>query len=127
MKFNIIGFSNSSPKEYKHCVIHAGVRLIQALDDPDKLFCPTCGMSYLPKDTASEDQYVSRFGPQQTKIISPKKQKKYYSQDGNEITDPDLIAEIHKGAHVISYHEFMPENINSETNTRAKTMARKRD
>ena len=125
MKFNIIGFSNSNPKEYKHCVIHAGSRLIQSIEDPDKLFCPQCGMSYLPKDSVPEDQYVSRFGPQQTRIITAKKQKKYYDKSGNEITDPDLIQEIMRGANVIHYREILPQG-SSETNITDKRFPRTR-
>ena len=113
MKFNIIGFGNSNPKEHKHCIIHPAVRLVQDLQDPDKLFCPTCGYSYLPNETAPDDVYKSRFGPQQTKIITPKKKKKYYDQSGNLITDETLIQDIQQGAHVISYHEYLPEDNNT--------------
>ena len=47
------------------------------------------------------------FGPglQQTKIITPKKKKKYYDQSGREITDPTLFNDIMQGKTVISYHE----------------------
>lgn len=112
MKFNIIGFSSTPPTKYRHCVIHPGRRLVQDLQDPDKLFCPECGTPYLPNDTSAEEEYRSKFGPQQTRIVTAKKKKKYYAKDGNEITDPDLIAEVERGANVISYHEWKPEDTN---------------
>lgn len=42
---------------------------------------------------------------QQTKIIQPKKKKKYYDEKGNEINDAQLLKDIANGAHVISYNE----------------------
>ena len=114
MKFNIIGFSNTVNYENKHCVVHPGTRLIQKLDDPDLLWCPTCGTSYSDKEAGTDEKIKSRFGPnQQTRIISPRSTKKYYDKQGNEITDPDLIAEIQRGANVISYHESLPPDTNS--------------
>ena len=124
MRFNIIGFGNSNSKEHKHCIIHPGVRLVQDLQDPDKLFCPTCGYSYLPKDSVPDDVYKSRFGPQQTRIITPKPKKKYYDKAGNEINDPDLIAEAQRGANVISYQEILPPDNNSALNTKNKKIPR---
>ena len=123
MRFNIIGFSNTNPKQYKHCVIHSHIRLVQSIEDPDKLFCPSCGTSYLPKDSAPDDVYQSRFGPQQTRIITPKKQKRYYDKQGNEITDETLIQDIQNGANVIHYRETMPAG-SSETDTKDKKVSR---
>jgi len=37
------------------------------------------------------------------------KKKKYYDKQGHEINDPDLIAEVQRGATVISYHEEKPK------------------
>jgi hypothetical protein len=110
MKFNIIGFSNYENKENKHCVHHQGTRLIQDLYDPDKLFCPTCGVSYLPKDTGIDEKVKIRHSPegQQSRIISPKKKKKYYDKQGHEITDPSVIADIQSGKTIIYYNEFLP-------------------
>lgn len=107
--FNIIGFSSIPPTKYRHCVFHPARRLIQDLQDPDKLFCPECGNSFLPNETTPEGTYQSKFGPQQSKIITAKKKKKYYDKQGNEINDPDLIQEIEQGANVISYKEYKPE------------------
>ena len=126
MKFNIIGFNNNPTIRHRQCVYHPGVSLIQSLEDPNKLFCPSCGSSYLPSDTSPDDVYKSRFGTQQTKIISPRKQNKYYDKQGNEINDPDLIADIQRGATVVSYQEFLPADTNSsETDTRGRTFPRK--
>lgn len=125
MKFNIIGFSSTPTTQYRHCVIHPHIRLEQDLADPDKLLCPYCGVSYLPNETTPEGTYQSKFGPQQSKIITAKKKKKYYDKAGREITDPDLIAEIERGAHVISYQEILPPNTNSETNSTTTRIHRK--
>lgn len=124
MKFNIIGFSNSPSTAHRHCVHHPGTRLVQSLEDPDTMLCPDCGISYLPKDTAPDEAYQSKFGPQQSKIISPKKQKKYYDKAGNEINDPDLIQEIQRGANVVHYSEILPQGT-SETNSTTTRIHRK--
>lgn len=43
-------------------------------------------------------------------MISGKRmKKKYYDKNGNLINDPDLIAEIKRGANVISYREELPK------------------
>lgn len=42
---------------------------------------------------------------QETMIITGKSRKKYVDKQGNEINDPDIIAEVQKGYTVISYHE----------------------
>lgn len=111
-KFNIIGFDfpNSSkipPDHWKHCVVHPGSRLISKLDEPGMLMCPLCGTSYLPKDGISEERFDSSATPKtQTRIITSKKQKKYYDEKGNEINDEQLLKDIANGAHVISYNEY---------------------
>jgi len=52
------------------------------------------------------------FGPStsSTRIIQGKKQKKYYDDSGNEITDETLINDVKRGAHVISYQETKSGN-----------------
>ena len=109
-KFNLIGFNflKGEVTQYKHCVIHEGSRLIQSIEDPTVLLCPECGTNYLAQDTASDERINSMFGPgsNQTKIIQGKKQKKYYDDSGNEITDETLIQDVKRGAHVISYQEI---------------------
>ena len=81
-------------------------RLISKPDEPGMLMCPLCGTSYLPKDTLSEERFDPSATPKtQTRIITPKKQKKYYDKKGNEINDEQLLKDIAAGAHVISYHE----------------------
>ena len=128
MKFNIIGFSNTVNKENKHCVIHPGTRLVQKLDDPDLLWCPQCGTSYSDKEAGTDEKIKSRFGPnQQTRIVSPKPIKKYYDQSGNLINDPDLIQEVERGAHVVSYQETLPPNSDSAFNSRTNRFSRKRN
>ena len=111
MKFNIIGFDfpNSiriPADKYKHCVVHPGSRLISKPDEPGMLMCPLCGTSYLPKDTISEERFDPSATPKtQTRIFTPKKQKKYYDQSGNEINDETLLKDIARGANVIRYYE----------------------
>jgi hypothetical protein len=128
MKFNIIGFNSTVNYENKHCVIHPGTRLVQKLDEPDLLWCPQCGTSYSDKEAGTDEKIKSRFGPNnQTRIIRPKVKKKYYDSQGTEINDPDLIQEIQRGAHVISYQEFKTEDKNSATYIGNKRVLRKRD
>jgi hypothetical protein len=93
-RFNLIGFnfnraSRIPAENYKHCIIHEGTRVISKPDEPGVLFCPLCGTTYLPKDTATDETVHSLFGPtsNQTKIVQAKKQKKYYDEIGNEIND----------------------------------------
>jgi len=58
------------------------------------------------EDTAREENLTPKHGPSnKTRIISGKRKKRYLDQQGNEINDPDLIDEIKRGAHVISYRE----------------------
>ena len=109
-KFNIIGFFGNAQERYipsKTCVIHYGTPLISKVDEPGVLWCPECGTTYLQKDTATDEAMKGKFKQQQTSIISArKKNKKCYDKQGNEITDPDLIADIERGGvTVIRYHE----------------------
>ena len=63
-------------------------------------------MPYAEKDTAKDERFIPESGPQsKTRIITGKMKKKYYDQSGNVITDEDLIADIQRGATVISYKE----------------------
>ena len=126
MKFNIIGFSNSEGKEYKHCVHHPGTRLQQDIRDPDKLYCPECGISYLPKESGQDENILPEFGPRTsgTKIIQGKKEKKQYDSKGNLITDPE-IAQLARKHTIVHYSEFLPPS-NVEINTGTKNISRKR-
>ena len=113
-KFNIIGFNFHSSDRYipsKCCVIHYGTPLISKRDEPGVLWCPLCGSRYSEKDTATTEDIKGKFkGPnQKSQIISAKKKRKYYDSEGNIINDPDLIADIERGATVISYHEEIHE------------------
>ena len=47
----------------------------------------------------------AKFTKQTTKIITAKKKKKFFDQQGNEINDPTLINDILQGKTVIKYHE----------------------
>ena len=124
MKFNLIGFNFSPKLEYKHCAIHPGSRLVQKIDDPDMLWCPTCGTSYSIKETGTDEKIKSRFGPNaKSKIISPKPKIKYYDSQGNEITDETLIQDIMRGANVIYYREDKPEG-SSQTNSNSNRKIR---
>jgi hypothetical protein len=93
---------------YLHCVWHH-VRLIPKKGEPDTYWCPRCGNTerpYLQKEVATEEDFEPTASPQsKTRIISPKRKKKYFDDSGNEITDPDLISLVQRGMHVIKYHE----------------------
>ncbi len=119
--FNIIGFestpsySNWTPK--RHCAYHPGTRLIQGWDEkgnyvPGVLQCPSCGKRYSSDSSAPTDEEIkSKHGQTKPRIITAKtKKKKYYDKQGNLINDPDLIAEIQRGANVISYYEQKPRD-----------------
>jgi hypothetical protein len=70
------------------------------------LMCPLCGTSYLPKDSISEERFDPSVTPKtQTRIITPKKSKKSFDKQGNEINDEQLLKDIANGANVISYTE----------------------
>jgi hypothetical protein len=109
-RFNIIGFSNSDPVKYKHCIFCPGKRLQPDPHDDSKLMCFSCGYSILVEEAPNEEGISIKHNNKQTAIISPKrKKKKYYDKQGNEINDEDLIRLIQQGAHVISYHEQGPQ------------------
>jgi hypothetical protein len=59
------------------------------------------------EDTTSEERFEADSGPKsKTKIISPKKKKKkYYDNQGNEITDETLLRDVARGATGYRYHE----------------------
>ena len=101
-RFNIIGFSNEDIIEYKHCPLDLAVRLIKTKRG---LTCPTCGYIYTKEEAPNEEGVTIKHNKQQTKIVTGKRKKRYYDKQGNEINDPDLIADIQRGANVISYHE----------------------
>ena len=105
-KYNIIGFGTEDIIEFKHCPLDPGVRLIKIEGD---LKCPTCGYIYTKEEAPNEEGVSIKHNKQQTAIISGKGKKKYYDKFGNEINDPDLIAEIQRGANVISYREEKPQ------------------
>jgi len=64
-----------------------------------------CGTTYLENDTSTEERIKPKHTNQQTKIITPKKKKKYYDKQGNEINDEQLLKDIARGVKVIRYHE----------------------
>ena len=110
-KVNIIGFNFQRPfTNNKTCVIHPGTVLIPKIDQPDMLWCPFCGQSYLDKESETTENITTPFGPHSNKsaIITSRKKKKYFDKLGNEITDPTLIQDIMQGATVISYEEDKP-------------------
>jgi len=96
-KFNIIGFWDKPQSRWrptKTCVIHYGTILVPEKDkngeyEPGVLWCPECGTPYLEKDTATEEQVKSMFGPSsnRSRIIQAKKKRKFYDKQGNLITD----------------------------------------
>jgi hypothetical protein len=54
-RFNIIDFSKSEPKEYKHCIFCAGRRLQPDPHDDTKLMCFSCGYSVLVQEAPNEE------------------------------------------------------------------------
>lgn len=120
-RFNIIGFTNySNWRPTKSCalchVILIRRRNLETGEEMPGLMCPRCGSPYTENEAPTEEGIKGKFsGKQETRIISAKnKNKKYYDQSGNIINDPDLIAEIQKGANVISYHEELPADSNQQ-------------
>ena len=111
-KFNIIGFwdkpqSRWTPTKtcpYHHCVL-IPKRDESGVYEPGVLQCPECGTPYLEKDAETEEQIKGKHRKQQSRIVQPKKKKKYYDKQGNEITDPDLIQDIKQGKTVVYYKE----------------------
>ena len=112
-KFNIIGFRPvpSSPwRPTLHCVIHPGTRLVhmQGDEDPNIFRCCECGgIGYKQDEGLADEQIHSKFGPSsnKTKIVQPKRKKKYYDDNGTEINDPTLIQDIKQGKTVVYYNE----------------------
>lgn len=115
-KWNIIGFNFGKrykwqddgwdgSTEYRHCPFHTGTRLIRKRDEPNVLQCPSCGSTYLENEAPNEEGIQVKHTKQQTKIIQPKKKKKYYDEKGNEINDEQLLKDIANGARVIKYNE----------------------
>jgi hypothetical protein len=102
--FNFPNYSMIDPSKWKHCVVHPGSRLISKPDEPGTLFCPLCGTTYLPKDTATDENFDPKFDSKtQTKIFQVRKQKKYYDKQGNLINDETLLKDLANGKVVISY------------------------
>ncbi len=116
-RFNLIGFNfqsdNSNIKGYddfKHCLIHPGKRLLKSLEDPEKLFCPTCGLSFSEKDTLKDEHFNPKFGAASNKpkiLTGKRKRVKYYDTRGNEIPehDADAIHDMAEGRKILHYHE----------------------
>jgi hypothetical protein len=106
-RFNIIGFGSEDIIEYKHCPLDVGVRLIKTMKG---LQCPKCGYIYRNEEAPNEEGISIKHNEQQTRIVSGKKKKKYRDKFGTEINDPDLIADIRRGAEGISYREELPKS-----------------
>jgi hypothetical protein len=87
------------------------------------LQCLECGTTFLEHEAPTDDEVKGKFKRQQTQIITAKsKTKKHYDQQGNLITDPDLIDLIEGGGiTVISYRE---DKVATEEQT--KRIVRKR-
>ena len=128
-RFNIIGFGYDwdnarNPKQYierRCCKMCLGIGLIKKKDEPGIEMCPHCGSEWkdpdyqgeaaelenaLSKEAIADEIVTGRHRKQQARIISGRnRKKKYYDDSGNEITDPDLIADVKRGMHVIRYNE----------------------
>jgi len=66
-----------------------------------------CGsLTYLEKDTPSQEQIKPSHKMQQSKIIQPKKKKRYFDQQGNVINDETLIQDAKLGKTIIRYEEI---------------------
>ena len=119
-RFNIIGFTDySTRKQTKSCIIDHAIliprRNIETGEEMPGLMCPRCGMKYTESEAPTEEGIKGKFsGKTETRIVSAKnRNKRYYDKHGNEINDPDLIAEIQRGANVISYMEELPRTQNT--------------
>jgi hypothetical protein len=101
------GYDYPEPVPQKTCPIHPGVPVVQMKgEDPELLFCCQCGTPYKEEDTITKENFNPESGPaNKTFIVTGKKKKKYYDKQGNQITDPDLIADVKRGSTVISYRE----------------------
>ena|SRR4249920_2989207 len=124
-EFNLLGFGYQwdlarGGKGYvqpKSCPIHPGHILIPKKDKPGILFAASCCGSEYPDpdykdewnptgDSQNFEQIKEKFKKQQTRIIQGKNRKKrYFDQQGNEINDEVLLADIARGAKVIFYKE----------------------
>lgn len=102
-KFNIVGFGLVDDIEYKHCPLDPGTRLIKI---KGSLTCPTCGYVFTEEEAPNEEDISIKHTKQnQTRIVSAKgNKKKHYSDNGEEIKDPDLFNQ-----HVTYYHEEVPK------------------
>ena len=69
--------------------------------------CECGGIGYKQDEGLADEQIHSKFGPSsnKTKIVQPKRKKKYYDDNGNEINDPTLIQDIKQGKTVVYYNE----------------------
>jgi len=116
-KVNIIGFNIDRrykwqadgwvepEKTYRTCPYHHCI-LIPKQGEKDMLQCPECGTCFLEKDTGIEEEVKGTHKKQQTKIVQGRnRKKKYFDEQGNEITDPLLIQDILQGKTVQYYHE----------------------
>lgn len=103
-KFNIIGFGLVEETKHRICPVDPGVILIKHPKDGTLLLCPRCGYQAPRKETPKEPDFKTTHQKTKPAIISGKGKKKQYSNNGEEIKDPDLYNE-----HVIYYHEEVPK------------------
>jgi len=116
MKFNLIGFNfphSSTWRPKKTCPWHH-VTLIPKQNDKGEyetgyLVCPQCGSSFAEheNEAPTEEAVSTKFKKTKPQIISARKKKKYFDQQGNLINpdDKEIMQDIASGKKVISYHE----------------------
>jgi len=93
-------------RTFKHCPIHAGVGVVPWNEgDPDKLYCKECGTEYLEQEAPNDERMKGKFKEQKTMIVTPRKKKKFYDEQGTEVTDPELIKQLQSGMRIVSYKE----------------------
>jgi hypothetical protein len=115
-RFNLIGFNfphSSTWHPKKTCPWHH-VTLIPKQNDKGEyetgfLVCTQCGSTFAEhtNEAPTEDTLHLKYKKTKPQIISARKKKKYYDQQGNKINpeDKEIMQDIASGKKVISYRE----------------------
>jgi hypothetical protein len=108
----ILGLTKREPDiKHLHCAQHPGARLIPFPEEEGWYQCPQgCG-PIPPAEVASDTKITSRFGVTKGKQIASGhnrsyREKQYYDKAGHKINpkDPDIMADIARGATIEYYH-----------------------
>lgn len=76
-------------------------------EEQGMLICPDCGCRWAEKGAPAltDEAIAGVHKKQQTKIVQGTKKKKFFSKQGDLITDETLIQDVLQGKNVISYKE----------------------